>query len=233
MWTRGNTNYRVLALLISIFATIPLFAAAIDSIQSEQEFDAYLHTYYLSPNPDNIDAAIRFIGISGLSSDAEAAPPLTAFFAEVFEQNEDRVAAWNQVIVQQDHATQQLFSAAKSLNLRSYVRDAPASPRLNDMCWAGFLASGRREYLERIIQNLAFVDERSDLNLYMTGASAKWSLASNQASHPAVRKIIERSRANAEGRLEILLGEVLSTTPDAIRTETIEILKSQKERGIW
>jgi hypothetical protein len=211
----------------------PSHTSAIDSIGSEFDFDAYIHTYYLSPNPDLIDAAIRFIGKNGLVSDEAAAIGFTAFFAEVFEQNENRVAAWDLVIAQQDHPTQQLFSTAKSLSLRSFIRDAPPSPELNDLCWAGFFASGRTEYLERIIRNLSYVEERSDLNLYLTGASAKWSLASNAASHPTVRMVIEESRANAGEERKELLGEVLSKSPGTITTEMTEILKSQKDSGVW
>ena len=74
--------------------------------------------------------------------------------------------------------------------------------------------------------------DRVDLNLFMTAASAKWSLSSNARAHPAVAEILEAA-ASEEGEPGRQAREALSLAPGEIRSRTIEVLESQRDRGVW
>jgi hypothetical protein len=78
-----------------------------------------------------------------------------------------------------------------------------------------------------------FADERKDFNLWATGASAKWSLASNARQHTLVVTILEGEKKTADKRMQEIIAELLTRDPALIKQEMAETYGRQKAAGKW
>ncbi len=134
-----------------------------------------------------------------------------AFFSEVFAANPDRLPQWQVLIEKQDEQTKAALQRALSMSKAGGVLTLRGhSPELNDSYWGAFFASGNPAYLRKLVDQLRYFDERDDLALFMAGASAKWSLASNAESHVIVRSTLETAKRNADTRTQELITELLA-----------------------
>lgn len=86
-----------------------------------------------------------------------------------------------------------------------------------------FHASGSTDYLEKLISHLSFFDERTDLERFGAGATAKWSLACHVRSDRIVRDYVLATMPSRNGRTQSLLGEILTMEPSTIQEENRRI----------
>lgn len=219
--------------LILMFSAALASASNLESIEYSSDFDRFTHHYYKEPNPDLVDDAIRYASEAGVFQKKSAIPPLSGFFSEIFRQNPAQMKAWLAVIKQQDETTRRVLESASATNPRVDIHDYSPSPQMNDLCWGAFFASGRLEYLNRILENLQYLEERADIKLYLTGASAKWSLASNALGHALIRETIRANLSKATAARKKVLEEILTRSPAEIEAETIAILEVQRRSGVW
>ena len=77
------------------------------------------------------------------------------------------------------------------------------SASLNDMYWGAFFATGRTVFLQKLVDQLRYVEEREDEALFLAGATAKWSLASNAQSHDLVRWILKSQTLTTDQRTQL------------------------------
>ena len=225
----------VIALTLLGVVSGAFLAAGQPTIQSESDFAAFSSRYYVEPHPELVGAAIDYLGASGILKKGAAVPPAVAFFVEVFARNPARVAEWTAVIERQPDEVRTALRRAVALssNPKTLLDGEPPSPRRNDICWGAFFGSGDGAYLTRLMDELRHMNERDDLNLFMTAASAKWSLASNARSHPVVRAAVKTAREAATGPLAVQLDDVLSKAPGQIQQEMISVYREQHQKGIW
>jgi hypothetical protein len=102
------------------------------------------------------------------------------------------------------------------------------------MYWGAFLASGNSGFTKKLIDQLRYCDERSDFQLFVTGISAKWSLASNAQSHAAVALDLATEKVNnPDKRTRELISELLVQGPERVKQEAAEIVRRQREAGKW
>jgi hypothetical protein len=222
-------------LLASVLTLAATSARAFDleSIEYSRDFDRFTHHYYEEPNPDLVEDAIRYASKAGVFQKKSAIPPLSGFFSEIFRQNPAQMMTWLAVIKQQDETTRRVLESASATNPRADIHDYTPSPQMNDMCWGAFFASGRLEYLNRILDNLQYLEERADIKLYLTGASAKWSLDSNAENHALVRETLRSNLSKATAARKKVLEEILTRSPADIEAETIAVLEAQRRSGVW
>jgi DNA-binding transcriptional MerR regulator len=139
--------------------------------------------------------------------------------------NPDRLDAWRKMVAEQQGSARELLDGALNVAAKGGLLKAEASaplpptPGMNDWYWSGFFASGNPAYIQRLIDQLRYVDERQNLVLYMTGGSAEWSLASNARQHSRVRNILQEARQRVDARTAALIDELLQRDPQAIRAE--------------
>jgi hypothetical protein len=107
------------------------------------------------------------------------------------------------------------------------------SPEMNNRYWGAFFASGNALYIKRLLDLVPFAEERNDFNLWATGASAKWSLASNARQHVHVHVILEEEKNRADKRTQELIDELLTRDPARIGQEMADIYAKQKAAGKW
>jgi hypothetical protein len=75
--------------------------------------------------------------------------------------------------------------------------------------------------------------ERQDILKYLTASSAQWSLSGIAKGDAEVRAALEQA---AKGKNKVVADaarDALQKSPDAIRAETIEVIKAQKAAGVW
>ena len=209
-------------------------AAEPPALATPDDLGAFMEGYYLRPQPELIAAFVTALNGSSLVKKAPDAAPTVAFLSEVFAANPKRLPEWQVLILKQDEETRAALMGALTLSEKGGVLALDGhSPGLNDMLWGAFFASGNAKFLQRLVEQLPYYGERKDLALFLTGATARWSLASNAQSKPRVRSILESIALRTDKRSRELLAELLLVDPASMKEETIEIVKRQKEAGVW
>jgi len=203
------------------------------AFHTADELGTFMTDYHQHPEPDRVDAAIRFLGKNGL--DAEHTLATSGFFAIVLARHPDHARGWLALARKQPGNIGKALKTAAMISTDPYRWAAARNdaPELNDFCWAAFFASGDARYVERILAALAHLDERTDMKLYLAAATAQWSLASNARQHDAVRTIVEKAHALAKAPLDQALEQVLTVDPEEFRAAVVRVLKEQHEKGVW
>jgi len=203
-------------------------------LKTIDDVSAFMQTYYLHPQPNRIAEVIEVLNPSGFVQRPTNESVVIGFFSEVFAANPNRVPQWQDRIAKQDDRTKALLERALSVSKAGGLLNGTGhSPQRNDGWWAAFFASGNSKFVENIIDQLPYFDEREDEVLFFAGATAKWSLASNARTDPLVRSTIEKAKARANARQQELINEVLNEDPDRIKEELKEIVQRQREAGKW
>lgn len=204
------------------------------SLKTPEDLDAFMNKYYLQPRPDRIAEAIGMLSTSGVLQNAEAVAPITGFFSEVFTANPSRLAEWQPIIAKQPAVSRSMLDSALSWSKAGGVLQLQGrSPQMNDVFWGAFFASGNPAYVKKVLEVAPFAEERNDFNLWSTGATAKWSLASNARQHPLVHSILEDARRTADKRTQDMISEILKRDPARIREEMADTYAKQKAAGKW
>jgi hypothetical protein len=78
----------------------------------------------------------------------------------------------------------------------------PPSPACNDTAWGAYFAAADTHYLDLLLRNCRYANKAKNHPLYLTGATARWSLAANARQDPSVRAYLRQQRTtNPEARL--------------------------------
>jgi hypothetical protein len=205
------------------------------TISTRKDLDAFIQSYYLEPKPDLIAQAIDVMESEKvLITDAEFL--YLGFFLQVYAMNPKFRAGWEAQLDMKSEPTRSALLHEVDVYKKNPQGglDIPSpSEQRNDMVWGAFFASGNARFINILINDMMHVDERVDRALFLTGASAKLSLAKNAQLHPEVSIFLKNERNVSEGRKKQLILDVLTLGPDKIREETETILTKQKENGIW
>ena len=217
-----------------VICVVGMATAQQRSITTRADLNTFTRNYYLYPQPELVPEAIAALGPSGFLNNANSIPPTVAFFAEIFGANPDRMPAWKELIGKQDAKVREALDASVEIGTDPGVLSfTDRAPWMNDMCWGAFFASGRPEMLIRLIETTALWEEREDKNLFLTGATALWSLAGNARTHLPVKAALQAAMAaakdeNTRARLTLALTDV-ALVLDGLRA----VMKEQADLGKW
>jgi len=204
------------------------------TFKTPQDISAFLQAYYVRPQPELIPRVVDALRSTGFLEKTTAVPPLVGFLSEVFAANPDRLPQWSALIAEQDEGTKAVLERALSVSKAGGVVTIDGhSAELNDVYWGAFFASGNPDLLKKLIDQLRYCDERDDFYLFMAGATAKWSLASNAQSQALVHSTLEGARPNADKRTQELITELLTQGPARVKQETSEIIRKRRQAGKW
>ncbi len=221
------------AVLIVLFSQACL-GSELREVTNSNELNYFSQTYYLKPKPHLIPSAINYIESSGLSENPNAKAPLLMSFSCIFslykreEKNE-----WKGLIGKLSKPSKELLGRSINESPSELLASISTSPAKNDMNWACYFATGDIKYLNNIIHTLKHLEERQDMNLFLTAASAKWSLAANAEKHTEVKSAMMAMKLGDAIPMRAIAKEILEEGPEVIRDKTITTLKAQKEAGIW
>lgn len=230
-----KTTFRLVLLMLGWLVSGEIRGQTLNSVSSSEDLSQFMTSYYQHPQPGLVDQAIVQVSKSGRCDESSAQAPLIGFFAEVFAANPEKMTQWQAVVDKQDASTKSVMAAAKKLsaNPQQMIDMAPLKPELNDMCWGAFFASGKPVYLKALVDRLAYLDERKDCRRYLTAASAKWSISSNSKQDPVVLKELQKLKADVPPEIRKQVEDAIAKSPSTIGKETIEVVRTQKQKGIW
>jgi hypothetical protein len=200
-------------------------------------FSDFSTFYYLEPHPERISETIEFLQQAGYPGDDKQAPAILGFYAEVFASNKDRLPAWTEQVKVTTGWTKEALELAlqhaKDPQLLLKGDPNEEQPGYNDMCWAAFFASGKDVYLAAIVGRLHNLSDRTSLMRYVTAGSAQWSLSSNARQHPRVKAYLQTTLATASPDVKKAITEALEQEPGLIQARMVEVLKEQRQKGVW
>lgn len=200
------------------------------------DLSRFMEGFYLDPRPLLIEPAMRLMHQRNVLADANARAPVIAFFGLVMAAYPEHLDTWNAVIASLDGDSRATFQAAANLAKQPgfLLEDHPPSPGHNDMLWGAYFASGDDTYLHAIVDRLAHIEERQDLNLFLTAASAQWSLSSNAAGHLKVQQSLQDILQNLEdGVRRQALDIALREDPASFGDSMMAVVEAQKAAGVW
>lgn len=107
-------------------------------------------------------------------------------------------------------------------------------PDSNDLIWGAYFGTGDTRYLDKLVGETKLVTREDSLVLYMTGASAKWSLSSNARQHEQIKQYLTMLAQGTDEGTKKVLTEILTKDPGVIREEIFkkaeEIKSKDKKR---
>ena len=101
-------------------------------------------------------------------------------------------------------------------------------PDSNDLIWGAYFGTGDTRYLDKLIGETKLIEREDSLVLFMTGASAKWSLASNALLHPSIKNFITEKIPTTDEETKKILVEILALDPGEIRDEIMKKVEEIK-----
>lgn len=218
-----------LQLFIMLLCCAPALMSQ-ENIGTPEEFNIFIHRYYMSPKPNLVPSAIAYYSAT-YSANKSSLPPIISFFNRVFSDNPGLKGEWRKVIDRQEQEIREFLLGAINTDSTAYLANKKTSAALNDMNWGAYFASGDDKYLANLLRATKHSSERKDLNLFLAGFSAEWSLSSNARQHESVLKYLLREQSRGEYRNTIT--ELLNTDPADLRKKAIDIISQQKARGVW
>ena len=200
---------------------------------SKQEFSAFVQEYHGNPQPERIEAAMRFAAGSDVISDDNTDLMTQVTFSCLFARYPERKAAFQQAITSLAEPARAYFQRAIDKEPADLFLQVPVQPKKNDMSWGCYFVTGDVSYAQDVIAALKNLSERQDMWKYLTASSAQWSLSGIAKDDAVVRAALEQA---AKGKNKVVADasqDALQKPPDAIRAATIEVMKAQKAAGVW
>jgi hypothetical protein len=216
-------------LLSVVLCPTSVFGQTIDSMD---QFGEFRHTYYLEPRPQLIPAAMIFLNTSALASNPDRAPLVTMSLSCILHRPELEDRSWDAELAKLREPARGVVQKAIVTEPDALLAQVPISPTLNDMNWACFFGSGEEKYLDNLVNALSHLIEEKDLNSFLTGATAMWSLSSNALAHARVKAKLDNLRAT-KGQLQPIAVAILTKSPEELRAETTAYVKEQRQQGVW
>lgn len=218
---------RKIQIVILLTASL-LFSNISFGQNSDRNFGQILQSYYLYKDKDIVNKTIVFINKTTMDHN-KLNPILTGFFGALFLNDTIVKANFNSNLNSIEKPDiKELLTALFSSNIDSIYSKAKITPSFNDMNWASFFATGKTKYLDNIISNIPYAQNRSDINLFLTGETAKWSLCSNSKQDKVINLYLTTLKSNNK-----MIDEILDKDQQYFNEEMVDILKKQKEKGIW
>lgn len=218
---------RIIKILLSLIAILGITNTVI-SQNSERSFNEILHTYYLEKDDNLVSNSIEFFNHTN-PNNKSLEHIITGFYGGLFLKSSEIKKEFKLNIEKfENDNIKYLFSRLIENDIEKIMKEHPVLPSLNDMNWSAFFSTGDSKYLEVILKNTLEAQNRIDLNLFLTGASAKWSLCSNSQVHKKVKEFLESNTQYKEQT-----NQILNNRPLDLKNKMIEIIKEQRSKGVW
>ena len=204
------------------------FSNLIYGQDSQRDFSEIMQTYYLHQDKDIVEKTIEFV--NNPKADCKRLEPiLTGFFGALFSNDTTvRSAFLKNSDKFQNTDFKQLFIFLNATNIDSIYSKTPLTPTFNDMNWSSYFATGNVKFLDKIISNISLAENRIDRNLFLTGASSKWSLCANARQDKQVKEHLIIQKDNKK-----VIKEILKKEPQEFKQEMKDVIVEQRAKGLW
>ena len=212
-----------------------LVAAQATTIRNRVDIDAFMKNYRLHPEPDLIPGFIQLLHTMEPAQKSGATHPVVGFFSELFLANPSHVPEWLHSIPTDDDQLKGVLDRALDLSKSGGVlSESGHSGFLNDEYWGAFFATGNSRFIDKLVEQLSYCDERNDLNLFLAGITAKWSLASVAQTDSVVRSILQDPKRKDSPQVKRQIAELLTASdPTIFKVQAREVIRQQRALGKW
>ena len=209
------------------------FGASAQDAAADAYYGHLLQTYYHHPDKQVVALTIAYLNRHCVDSTQKATLQsraqiyvgfLTALMAQDTAKRTQLRARQSQI---NDPGFRQLVGSLLPLTPARLFANLPLTPAYNDVAWAAYFATGDPQYLDLLVRNCRYAAERKNLNRYLTGASARWSLCSMAKQDSLVQQYLLTQRTTKEAQL------ILHSNPSALRQQISEVLAQNQQRGGW
>lgn len=186
--------------------------------------------YYLNPDPASLPKLIQMADNAGILPKRELST--LAFLSTAMSLARADSLSYLEAIHNTSSANKTFFQDCYriSSNVDPILNWPEHSARANDMMWAAFFASGDKRYLKRLVSEMRHCNEKDSVLIYVTGATAQWSLCANAKSDPKIAEYLNDIQKEVSPDLKILLKEALDGNPADFRMRMNEtILQFKKD----
>ena len=226
--TKKNEKLLMKKTITVLIVIILSFSHTSFSQNNERNFNQILQTYYIEKDNKLIEHSIDFFNNVN-PNNKNIQHIIIGFFGGLFlESPEIKNDFKNNIEKFQNENIKKMFSSLINENIKAIMSEYPISPSFNDMNWAAFFSTGKTEYLDLILKNCPEAENRIDLNLFLTGASAKWSLCSNSKQHEKIKEYLESNTTYKE-----MAEEIMNCDVSELKNNIVKVIKEQREKGIW
>ena len=212
-----------------------LVTAQATTIRNPVDIDTFMKSYRLHPKPDLIPGFIQLIHTMEPAQKTIATHSIVGFFSEIFLANPSHVPEWLQSLPTDDEQLKGIVNRAVDLSKAGGVlSESGHSGFLNDEYWGAFFATGNSRFIGQLVEQLSYCDERNDLDLFLAGVTAKWSLASAAQSDPAVRLILQDPNRKDTPEIKRQIADLLTAPdPTIFKIQAKEVVRQQRALGKW
>jgi hypothetical protein len=228
-----HRRVRVPLLAALLLSTGALAAQPPSPFTSTEDLGTFLQGYHKNPQPERIEAAMRFVAGSSVMTDDNTDLMTQVSFSCLFALYPDRKSAFKQSIASLDEPARTFFQKAIDSDPADFFLEVPLQPKKNDMSWGCYFVTGDVSYAQDVIAALKNLGERQDIWKYLTASSAQWSLSGIAKDDAQVREALEQAAKSKDKVVADAARDALQKPPDAIRAGTIEVIKAQKAAGVW
>jgi hypothetical protein len=229
------THYRtVVPLFVGLLLGASAFAADLPvPFASREEFGEFVQGYYANPQPERIEAAMRFAAGSDVMTNDSTGLMTQVTFSCLFALYPDRKPSFKQAINSLDEPARAYFQKAVDSDPADLFLQVPLQPKKNDMSWGCYFVTGDVGYAQDVIAALKNLGERQDMIKFLAASSAQWSLASIAKDEARVRAALEQAAKGENKVIADAARDALRKSPGELRAEAIEVMKAQKAAGVW
>ncbi len=224
-----------LAAILLLLATSAFAADEPGAITSREELSEFMQGYYRNPRPELVESALRFVAGSdaSLMTGENTARMMQTAFTCLFQRHPERRDEWRKVIASLPAPAQNYFRVSMESDLNSMFHDTPTIPVKNDMSWGCFFVTGDPGYIQDVILAMKYLDERKDINKFLTAGSAQWSLAGLARRDDKVHAALEATAKGNDKQLAAAADAALTRPIGDLRDAMLQVLREQKKAGVW
>jgi hypothetical protein len=228
---KGMLAVAVAALALGNHAAMPEDQAG--SFSSNDEFGEFMQGFWEAPRPDRVESALRYAVESGIWKRESSMAPTFAGFSCMFHRYPERKEAWSKAVASLEQEPREFFQRAMELEPPTFIEEAPVSPKRNDMNWGCYFVTADLRYARDVINTMAHLDERKDLQQFLAATSAQWSLAGIARDNEAVRRELQETARGPNAELAAAAKTALESPLEDIRAYVSEVLRQQRAAGVW
>ncbi len=233
--TTARSRMKHLAAVLLLLATNVFAADEATVFNTREELAEFMQGYYKNPRPELVESAMRFVAGAGaeLMTGDNTARMMQTSFTCLFQRHPERRDGWKKVIASLPEPGQNYFHVSMESDVNAMFHDTPTLPVKNDMSWGCYFVTGDASYAQDVILAMKNLDERKDLNKFLTAASAQWSLAGLASKDDKIHAALEAAAKGNDKQLAAAAKAALTTPVADLRAGMIQTLREQKKAGVW
>ncbi len=208
-------------LVFTLFSTLA-FCTKAQTLLSKDQIGTTLTHFYSHPDSGTLKLLINSLQNNQEAREALPAAPIVGFFTAILLSDSPNKNIVKKELNAMTHPFDLFkYALAFGKSKDTIVNWTNRKPDSNDLIWGAYFGTGDHRYLDKLLGETGLMEREDSLVLYMTGASAKWSLASNARQHESIKQYLSQKETTNPKTKKMLI-DILSQDPATIREEIMK-----------